>query len=194
MDKQTLQTARYPKIFSELATANYYLKAVSLAELGCAILSLLVVVALVNRRPVVLPLGAKAETLKETVLPSAEDQIEAAINRYLELRYKWEPATVKARLAEAKAFVVSKAGLPYELAVANVIRFATEKNVSQRVYPDKIAINLEKGIVVISGDRVTEIQGLKAAGNLRLELGFTNGPRTKENPWGVYVTREKEEL
>lgn len=194
MDKQTLQTARYPKLFSKLATANHYLKAFALAALGCAILSLIVVTILANRGPVVLTLDTKAEVLKESALPNAEDQVRAAILRYLDLRYKWDPTTVMARLGEAKAFVIPKAERAYEQAASNISRFSKERNVSQRVYADKIAVNLEKQTVVVMGDRVTEIQGLKAAGNLRLELGFESGPRTRKNPWGVYVTREKEEL
>jgi hypothetical protein len=39
---------------------------------------------------------------------------------------------------------------------------------------------------------VTTIQGLKAAGSLRLELSFESGSRAKENPWGLYI-KEREE-
>jgi hypothetical protein len=38
---------------------------------------------------------------------------------------------------------------------------------------------------------VAAIQGLKAAGNLRLELSFEGGTRTKENPWGLYVSKNE---
>ena len=32
------------------------------------------------------------------------------------------------------------------------------------------------------------------AGSLNLKLHFTSGSHTKENPWGVYITREVEQL
>jgi hypothetical protein len=40
---------------------------------------------------------------------------------------------------------------------------------------------------------VTSIQGLKAAGNLKLELTFESGSRTEGNPWGLYISKEREE-
>jgi hypothetical protein len=52
---------------------------------------------------------------------------------------------------------------------------------------------MKDGTALITGDRVTSIQGLKAAGNLKLQLTFESGQRTKENPWGIYITKEKEE-
>ncbi|MGE3263190.1 MAG: hypothetical protein AB7K68_15525 [Bacteriovoracia bacterium] len=78
------------------------------------------------------------------------------------------------------------------VSMQNVIRFSVDKIVAQRAYPVEIRVDLKKGIAVIEGDRITSIQGLKAAGDLRLELGFESGPRTEQNPWGVYVSKEKE--
>lgn len=45
---------------------------------------------------------------------------------------------------------------------------------------------------MIVGDRITSIQSLKAAGDLKLELGFESGPRTFVNPWWVFISKEKE--
>ena len=36
--------------------------------------------------------------------------------------------------------------------------------------------------------------GIRAAGSLNLKLHFASGPHTQENPWGVYITREVEQL
>lgn len=101
---------------------------------------------------------------------------------------------MKQRLLESEAFVLPGNRRAFQSAAANVIRFSTEKLVSQRVYAEKIDVSLEKKTALISGDRVTLIQGLKAAGNLRLELSFESGPRTRENPWGIYITKEREEM
>ena len=54
--------------------------------------------------------------------------------------------------------------------MADTIKFSTSKAVAQRIYPDRVAVDLAKRTVSISGDRVTAIQCLKAAGDLRLEL------------------------
>ena len=189
-----LKTAKLPKILSDLTHSNQFLKVFSISALGVATVTLILAIVLAIKAPVVLTLGATGEKLEEADLPKPEDQIKVAILRYLEKRYKWEPENVKQKLLEAQAFVLPSSTKAYLGAAANVANFSTEKLVSQRVYPEKIEINLERKTALITGDRVTAIQGMKAAGNLRLELSFESGPRTHENPWGLYITKEREEL
>jgi hypothetical protein len=160
--------------------------------MGVAVLALNVVVLAVTRPPTVLTLAPGGGVLEKVGVPKAEDQIRAAVRQYLGKRYQWEPSTVKERLQEAQTFVLPANLKAYQSAVTNVARFSTEKIVSQRVYPDKIEVNLENKVVVITGDRITTIRSLKAAGLLNLELSFASGPRTQTNPWGLYITMEKE--
>jgi len=181
-------------MLSDLSHSNQFLKVFSASALGVAVLTLILVFVLASKAPVVLTLAPTGENLEKVELPKPEDQIKAAVNRYLEKRYKWEPESVKQKLFDAQAFVLPSSMKAYLGAAANVARFSIEKLVSQRVYPDKIEVSLEKKTVFITGDRVTSIQGLNAAGNLRLELSFESGPRTRNNPWGLYITKEREEL
>ena len=127
-------------------------------------------------------------------MPKPENDVTKAIEAYIEKRYKWTPKTVRGQLQGAKAFISSSTNKNYESAAVNIVRFSTEKNVSQRVYPYSIKVDLDKRTVSISGDRITEIQSLKAAGDLKLELTFDFGPRTDLNPWGIYIVKEKEEI
>ncbi len=76
--------------------------------------------------------------------------------------------------------------------MASVVKFALDRDVLQRVYPTDMKVDLKSQTVFITGDRVTAVQGLKAAGNLNLALEFESGPRTLNNPWGIYITKEKE--
>lgn len=192
---QTIQfkIAEMPKMLGDLTHSNQFLKMFSLASLGVSILTLATLLVLVNRPPIVLTLSQSAGIMERTTAPKADDQIRAAVAAYLERRYKWDPSNVKQNLLEATAFILPQNIKAYQGAVANVAKFSTEKLVSQRVFPDKMEVSLDKKTVLVTGDRISAIQGLKAAGNLRLELSFESGPRTKENPWGVYVTKEKEE-
>ncbi len=96
-------------------------------------------------------------------------------------------------LQAAAVFIPPSSQKAYQAATANVAKFAIEKGVLQRAYVNDVAVNLEKKTAKVTGDRVTAIQGLKAAGDLKLELSFESGPRTRENPWGIYITKEKEE-
>lgn len=191
--KIKMRAAAFPKLVADLAHSNQFLKIFSVSALALSGLIVVLAFVLGTRQPVVLTLSPSGEALERKEMPKPEDEIRAAVRAYLERRYKWEPTNVAKRLQEAEAFVLPNAMRAYQSAVANVARFSTEKLVAQRVYPEKMIVNLEKRTVSIVGDRVTSIQGLKAAGDLRLELSFESGPRTRLNPWGVYIAKEKEE-
>lgn len=189
-----MKGANFPKILAQLTHSNQFLKIFSVSAMGLCIVSLFAVVLLGTRDPVVLTLAPSAAVMNQVEKPKAEDEIKMAIRAYIEKRYKWEPANVVQRLREAEVFVASSSMNAYRSAAVNVARFSTEKLVSQRVYAtDGMKVDLSKKTVSISGDRITSIQGMKAAGDLRLELSFDSGPRTDSNPWGVYITKEKEE-
>ncbi|MDZ4661255.1 MAG: hypothetical protein SGJ18_06500 [Pseudomonadota bacterium] len=188
-----LETAKLPKALSDLLHSNQFLKLFSLCAVGVSGLSLILNLVIINKAPLVLTLAVDARQIEQREMPKPDDEIKTAIKRYIELRYKWEPTSVKERLKLAEAFIAPQSLTAYLSATANVAKFSVDRQVMQRVYPDKIEVNLEKKTVSIFGDRVTAIQGLKAAGDLKLELSFDSGPRTRLNPWGIYVVKEREE-
>lgn len=191
--KIQMKGANFPKVLAQLTHSNQFLKLFSVAAMGLCLLCLFAVVLLGTRDPVVLTLSQSAVQMDKIEKPKAEDEIKVAMRAYIEKRYKWEPTNVVQKLRDAEVFVASSSMSAYKNAVVNVARFSTEKLVAQRVYPENMKVDLAKKTVSISGDRITSIQGMKAAGDLRLELSFESGPRTESNPWGVYITKEKEE-
>lgn len=188
-----LQLPKLPKALGELAHSNQFLKISALASYGFCILTLILAFVLGRREPVVLAFTPNAALYDSTSLPKPEDEVVQAVKVYVDRRYKWEPKTVAPNLRQAEAFILPQSRKAFEVATAEVIKFAREKGVMQRAYPVQIVVDLDKRAALVVGDRVTAIQGLKAAGDLRLELSFDSGPRTKENPWGVYFTKEKEQ-
>lgn len=191
--KIKLEASKFPKALSDLIHSNQFLKLFSIFSVAVSVLSLILNLVVMNKAPLVLTLAADAKQIEQRDMPKPEDEIKTAIKRYIELRYKWEPNSVKDRLKLAEVFVAAQSLAAYQSATANVAKFSMDRQVMQRVYPDKIEVSLEKRTVAIFGDRVTAIQGLKAAGDLKLELSFDSGPRTKFNPWGVYIIKEREE-
>lgn len=191
--KIAMKGAAFPKLLAQLSHSNQFLKVFSVSALGLSLIAILLAFVLGTKDPLVLTLTPSASVLDRVEMPKAEDEVRYAVKAYIEKRYKWEPANVTQRLREAETFVFPNAMKAYRSAVMNIVRFSTEKQVAQRVYPEKIDVNLERRTASISGDRITSIQGIKAAGDLRLELTFESGPRTKANPWGVYISKEKEE-
>jgi hypothetical protein len=191
--KFTMKTSTLPKMLADLSHSNQFLKVFSLGlTLLCALLIVLATI-MSSQEPIVLAFGVTAQPLQEVRPPKPEDEIARAMMAYVEKRYNWEPANVVKNLKEAEPFVWPVALSVFRTAAANVARFSSEKSVTQKVYVEKPVVDLAKRTVSFTGDRVTSIQGMKVAGDLRLELSFESGPRTKENPWGVYVTKEREE-
>jgi len=188
-----LKMPSLPKMMSELAHSNQFLKVFSLSAVVLVFMVLGVILVMATKEPMVITLGPDGKAIERTVLPKAEDQIREGIKRYLEKRYQWEPENVIKKLKESEEFITPQALKAFKGAVSNVAKFSTEKIVSQKVYPEKIEIDLKKNTALITGERVTSIQGLKAAGNLKLELSFESGPRTQNNPWGIYISKEREE-
>jgi len=190
--KIQIKSLKLPKLLGDLTHSNQFLKMFSISMAGVTTLSLIIVLAMSARAPVVLTLNPNAQPLSQVDLPNPEQEIQAAMRHYLELRYQWSPENVKQKLSDAQVMIQPSAMKAYVGAATNIVKFSTEKQVSQRVYCKDPVVDLNQKTVQISGDRITAIQGLKAAGDLRLELSFDFGSRTRDNPWGVYVTKEKE--
>ena len=188
-----LKPTQLPKMLADLTHSNQFLKVFTLASVALTFLMLVAFMIMATKEPTVITLNVDGKNLEKTLLPKAEDQIREGIKKYLEKRYQWEPENVIKKLKESEEFITPTSLKAFQNAVSNVAKFSVEKIVSQKVYPEKIEIDLKKQTALITGDRVTSIQGLKAAGNLKLELTFENGPRTKENPWGLYISKEREE-
>lgn len=188
-----IKSSELPIKIGELMHSNQFLKLFSLSALCLVALMLIAVILMAAKEPAVITLNFDGANLEKTNLPKAEDQIREGIKRYLEKRYQWEPENVIKKLKESEEFITPKALRAFQGAISNVAKFSVDKIVSQRVYPNDIQVDLKNQTALITGDRVTSIQGLKAAGNLKLELTFESGPRTKENPWGLYISKEREE-
>ena len=190
---KNLKMSSLPKAIGELTHSNQFLKVFALSALTLVFMVLAIILVIVFKEPQVITLNSDGKTIERVTLPKAEDQIREGIRRYLEKRYQWEPEDVIKKLKESEYFITPQAIKAFQGAVANVAKFSIEKIVSQKIYPAKIEIDLKKQTALITGDRVTSIQGLKAAGNLKLELTFESGPRTQANPWGLYISKEREE-
>lgn len=188
-----LKISSLPKVVGELMHSNQFLKLFSISALVLIFMALGVVLVMATKEPMIITLGVDGKAIERTFQPKAEDQIREGIKRYLEKRYHWQPDNVIKKLKESEEFITPKALKAFKVAIAGVAKFSTEKVVSQKVYPEQIDIDLQKNTAFITGDRVTSIQGLKAAGNLKLELTFESGPRTQANPWGLYISKEREE-
>lgn len=190
--KVKFKTAAFPKMLADLSHSNQFLKLFAVGSLALSlILSALVFVAFA-RKPIVIAMTESAEILRQVELPKPESEVRQAILAYVERRYNWTSQTVDQQLERAQTFVASANMQSFLQGTSNVKRFSKEKVVTQRAYASNVAVDLKRGVALVSGDRITEIQGMRAAGGLGLELSFQSGPRTSSNPWGIYIFKESE--
>lgn len=192
-EKIMLLSSQYPKAMREFAEENLNLKFLCGALTGIFALMLLLVLYLVKQGPTVIALDGSGEVAHlETKVTDV--QIESAAREYIKRRYSWDEKTVAIELGKAKFFVLPTLASAFERSMQETQKFVREKKVRQRVYPKSVLVDLKEKKVTVIADRITEFDNLKAATEMRLIFQFAIDDRTIVNPWGVYITRETEEV
>lgn len=191
MDKTTITNSKFPKIVTDLASQNYYLKIISYSSLGIITLMLLLLTYSVKRGPEVIALETSGQVAQvETKITDL--QIQMAAKEYLKFRYSWDFQTVSSQIQKSQAFIQSNLLPSFQKSMLEVQKFVKDKKVVQRVYPQKIEVDFKNKVISIVADRITEFEFLKAATVLKVKLNFDFDDRTPMNPWGVYFTKEVE--
>lgn len=183
----------YPKVWADLAFQNRYLRLISLIALSLATISASLSASLAHRKPAVIALDRCAQPLPTVESPSPAVEAEAAARRYIAARYGWDSNTLGAGLKDAKPLIAARSTKAFDKTVRDLIDFGKGKTIAQRVYPTRIAVDVAHQVVKATGDRITEIQGMRVASVLQVALSYETGPRTFENPWGIYIVKEEEQ-
>lgn len=191
--RSKLEGTKLPQILAELRHANQFLKVYAVGSTILTALSLCLCFLSISKESQVVVLSANGSRIAIDDRPDPNTQVSTALSEYVRFRYTWDSKSIKQQLASAKNFVRSSALKSFDSNMVEVEKFAAERNVTQRGYAASIDVDFRKQSAIVKGDRVTSIEGLTAAGQLNLVLEFESGPRTKANPWGVYVVRERSE-
>jgi hypothetical protein len=192
-EKVTLKVSSYPLAVKEFATQALNLKLLAVGLSGLCFILCLTVLYLVRSGPTVVALEAGGNVAK-LELKVTDLQIEAAIRQFLEFRYTWDDKSISAELAKARLFVLPSLAPSFDRAMLETQKYVKEKKVKQRVYPRRIQVDLNQKHVLVIADRITEFDSLKAATEMKATYTFTMGDRSPVNPWGVYITKETEEV
>ncbi len=179
--------------FGKLSHSVQFLKLFSFGQMVLLLMLSAALISQIGKEPVVMALDVSAVKLNRITVPDLKSQIREAIVQYLDLRYKWDAKTIEAKLEDAERFIAPASIKAFRRATSSIKAFSTEKQISQRAYPADIEIDLGAKSAEITGDRITSIQGVMAAGKLVLGLDFEYGQRSPANPWGIYIVKEKEE-
>lgn len=177
----------------QFAIENFNIKYLCAGLLAVTFLLTLLVLFLVKQGPLVIALDNTGEISK--IESKVTDlQIQAAVKEYINYRYSWDEKTISESISKAKFFVLPSLTQAFERSMLEVQKFVREKKVKQRVYPKNVVLDLKEKKVTVVADRITEFDNLKAATEMKITFQFTLDDRTVVNPWGIYITKELEEV
>ena len=186
-----IQIRQYPKLVEEFAKENFNLKTL-VGVLIALMLSNSVTLAYILRRgPMVVPLQADGN-IARVDSQVTDAQIQAAVKEYMNTRYTWTDSTISAQVKRAEFFIAPQLVAAFQRAMVETLKYVHEKKVVQRVYARTTEVNFKDRQILITADRITEFDGLKAASEMRIVLNFDLEARTVVNPWGIYITKETE--
>lgn len=189
--KTKLEKTSYPKMVTDLAYQNHFLKLLAYGLTGVTTLLLVVVIFLLRKSPDVIaidPSGSVASVSHELHVSHAE----AAAKKYLEYRYSWNPQNINSQLNLAEDFIYSSLKGSFKKSLNETIKFVKDRSVVQKAYPVEIKVDLKNKTVTVVADRITEFDSLKAATVLKTVLNFDTDAATEKNPWGIFFTKETE--
>jgi len=181
----------YAKLFSDLNYQNQVLKSVVFGLIALLMIALSAIVIFSYRGPTVVGLSESGEVV-ELFGELRPKQIEAAIRRYMQLRYNWSKTTLQQQSKLTESMISDSAIPAFRKTIQDLLKFTNGRNVEQRVYAKSIDVDLLKKTVFVQADRVNVIESLKAATELRVVLKFSIGEKTISNPWGIYIEKEAE--
>lgn len=185
---------KYFEIWGNEEAQNAFLKGVILILGSLVVIQSCALSFLAIRKPILIALGQSESRVLTLSQPSADilkSELDRVIRRYAEVHYTWDSTTVEKAHAEAAHYVGTEFVKGFQAANADQVRIAKEKKLSQRVFITDLVVDANISTAKLTMDRILMIEGLRAATNIVLEIKFEYGPRTVDNPEGVYITSEK---
>lgn len=186
---------RYFEIWGNEEAQNVFLKGL-LSVLGVLFLiQSIALTVLAVRKPVLVAVGP-TETKVFNVTPPSDELLTVELKRlvrlYIETHYNWDFTTIEKAHAEAARFVSEKFVKAFMAANADQVKQAKEKKITERVYlSSEILVDVKSLTARIPMDRIFSVDGLRVTSPLTLDVTFEYGPRTSQNPEGIYITGEK---
>lgn len=181
------------EVWADEEAQNRILKYLLMIATITTVVQLVVIVVLAFRRPLIVSVTDENSSAIQYHEPSPERllrEVIRAIESYLRKRHNWDWATIEAKSKEAVLYIAPEFREKFFVNIQEQIRVAKEKQVSQRLFPYEPQVDMKGKKALVKAERILIVNGIRAAQELRLEVGFTLGERTERNPEGVYVTSE----
>lgn len=182
------------EVWGNETAQNEILKGLLLFTLVLCAVQSVCLVTLALRKPFVVAVSTSA-TRALIPIPAETELLDGEIRRvvtqYAKNHHEWNYSNIESQMREAAKLVHPDFEKQFNKANVDQIRIAKDKKVAQKFYIDDVTINKDTKLARITGERILNIEGLRATNPMAVEVGFAVGPRTLSNPEGVYITSEK---
>lgn len=194
----------YYELMGDLSHTNLVLK-ICLTVVGvCLLVSLLVIVRLARRPPLIitiLPSGkAVATSYKEDAkTATTEEEIKQFIEEFISVKYNWNPQNVETQWNRALKFLSYELQKQIQEKTQEELAYVKKTGLSQHIYIKEIIPNDpspfdgEKGYVVLS-DRIIGIKDSRFTTDFKLLLTIKKQRRTSADLHGLKITKIAEIL
>ena len=181
------------EVWGNETAQNRILKILLVFVLALLAVETIALAVLALRKPTLIAVTS-TESKFLAVTPPNQELLEAELRRavtgYLTAHYNWDPSSIEASFQAASKYVDPSFVKTFLNANQEHIRLAKEKSLSQKFFVSSMNIDLEKRRVVVEGERIIMVEGLRAANSVSIEIKFEFGKRTIKNPEGVFIVGE----
>jgi hypothetical protein len=120
-----------------------------------------------------------------------EGDIKRALERYLQLRYSWNLATIEEQLTDAADFLIAAQKRDFLKTIRPEVAKARRQNLAQRFFVERLQIDKKTKTATIEGWQLLFLGKSALPPKTTVEkIGYELGNRTPENPDGVYILSE----
>jgi hypothetical protein len=182
------------EVWGNETAQNQILKGLLLVTFALCAIQAIAITCLGLRKPVLIAISSAETRILAPTPPNQEllsAEIKRVISTYLTTHHNWDWSKIHASFEAAANYVGSDFRKKYFEANRDQERIAAEKRISQLFYISDLQLDLKSKTATVHGDRILVIESLRAANPMTFEVAFDYGPRSVQNPEGIYVTAEK---
>ncbi|MGE4232073.1 MAG: VirB8/TrbF family protein [Bacteriovoracia bacterium] len=184
---------KYFEVWGEEEAQNVFLKWLLLIVSTLLVSAITALLILALRKPVLIGIEKEDTKVFQVAPPSPEllkQELVRTLKEYVQRHYTWDAQTVEKAHVDASKYVSERYQKAFQAANADQVRMAKEKKVKQTVHIVDLYVDTKALKSRINLDRILSVEGVRAVTSLVLDISFEYGPRTENNPEGIYIVSE----
>lgn len=186
---------KYFEVWGDEQSQNSILKGL-LTLLTLVLISLIITITILSvKKPFLISIdGSKTKFINSTQkIPKnfIKEEIKQVITKFSNLRHNWSYKNINENLKKSSFLVDPKFRRRFFKSILSNLKMARTKKIIQKFYlSSSIRINLARKQVILTGDRILIVEGLRATQPMTFKINYIFGERTLKNPEGIYISKE----